>query len=216
MASDKNSCTDRLNREWVLLQRQPAPPSWTDSPATLGDVLAGIPLDPDRRLGELLTRNAAGEQVAGRVVLQAMLGKLVLFAAKDPWHNDADYVTECWLQLCKYPLGRRPRRIAANLAMDTRRAVWAAESSPLVLDPLLLEERARSVEPDTIDLIRTATRLGLIDRAAGACLVAVYCLGLRSHEAAEQLAISPELVRWRNARSIRKLAPHAAELAAAA
>ena len=64
--------------------------------------------------------------------------------------------------------------------------------------------------------LRAATGLGLIDRQAGACLYAVYGLGLRSHEAARQLRISPELVRWRNARSIRRLAPHAARLAAVA
>ena len=125
-------------------------------------------------------------------------------------------MTECWLQLCRYPLARRPRRVAANLAMDTRRAVWAGAIAPPVLDPALIDQRPAVVEPDATALIRAATRLGLIDRAAGACLIAVYCLGLRSHEAAERLSISPELVRWRNARSIRTLAPHAATLAAAA
>jgi len=216
MACGNDSCTDRLNREWTLLQRRPAPPGWPDETATLADVLAGIATDPDRCLGQLLTWHAAGDELAGRVVLQAMLGKLVLLAARDPWHDDADDVTECWFQLCRYPLARRPRRVAANLAMDTRRAVWAGAIAPPVLDPALIDQRPAVVEPDATALIRAATRLGLIDRAASACLIAVYCLGLRSHEAAERLSISPELVRWRNARSIRTLAPHAATLAAAA
>lgn len=217
MAFSNDSCTDRLNREWARLQSCPAPYDWVAEPATLGEVLAGIAVDPDARLGDLLARRLAGDSLAGRVVLQAMLGKLVLFAAKDPWHDAADYVAECWVQLCHYPLARRPRRIAANLAMDTRKAVWAADDvPPPVLDPQLIDERSQPAEPDPIAVIRAATRLGLIDRPSGACLVAVYCLGLRSHEAAERLAISPELVRWRNARSIRRLAPHAAALAAAA
>ena len=216
MALGPDSCVARLNREWVLLQHRAAPPGWVDGPATLADALAGIALDPDARLGDLLTRHTAGESLAGRVVLQAMLGKLVLFAAKDPRHDDADYVAECWVQLCRYPLARRPRRIAANLALDTRRALWSAEAAPVPLDPALLDDRAQPAELDLVGVIRTATTLGLIDRSAGACLVAVYCLGLRSHEAAQRLSISADLVRWRNARSIRTLAPHAAILAEAA
>lgn len=216
MASGSDSCIDRLNREWTLLQHRSAPPGWLKAPATVGDALAGIVLDPDRRLGDLLTHHANGDSLAGRVVLQAMLGKLVLFAACDPRHDDDDYVAECWLQLCRYPLAKRPQRIAANLALDTRRAVWRTDPSPQPLDPALLDERPQLTMPDTVALIRAATRLGLIDRSAGACLVAVYVLGLRSHEAGQRLSISADLVRWRNARSIRKLAPHAATLAAVA
>ena len=107
------------------------------------------------------------------------------------------------------------QRIAANLALDTRRSVWAGEQPTVSLDPQVLNDLAHSAGPDAITVIRNATRLGLIDRSAAACLVAVYCLGLRSHEAAQRLSISADLVRWRNARSIRRLAPHAAVLAAA-
>lgn len=215
-------CISRLNREWSRLRSEAVPPAWatgsdTIGYDTLGEVLDAIAADPDRMLGALLRQQVLGDALAGRVVLQAMLGKLVLLAARDHRHSAAEYVTECWLQVCQYPLARRPRRIAANLALDTRRAVWAAsEVSPVSVDPLVLDELPQPCAQDTIGLIRAATRLGFIDRAAGACLVAVYCLGLRSHEAAQQLAISPELVRWRNARSIRRLAPHAATLAAVA
>jgi len=220
-------CVSRLNREWAWLRGEPVPTSWaigagrssTDAKgaATLEAVLGMVAADPDAVLGSLLLLQAQGDEKAGRVVLQAMLGKLVLMARRDHSHSVGDYITECWLQLCQYPLARRPRRIAANLALDTRRAVWACSTKrPVSLDPLSFDELPQPPATSTIDVIRAATRLGLIDRSAGACLVAVYCLGLRSHEAAQQLAISPELVRWRNARSIRRLAPHAVALAAAA
>ena len=65
MACGNDSCTDRLNREWTLLQRRPAPPGWPDETATLADVLAGIAIDPDRCLGQLLTWHAAGDELAG-------------------------------------------------------------------------------------------------------------------------------------------------------
>jgi len=205
-----------LNREWSRLAHEPTPAAWPQHPATLGDVLDDIAGDPDARLGELLCRHAGGDDLAGRVVLQSMLGKLVLMAARDPRNSLADYIAECWLQLCRYPLRRRPRRIAANLAMDTRSQVRAAEPAVPCIDPHQIPERCQQVSLDVTGVVRAATRLGLIDAASGACLYAVYGLGLRSHEAARQLRISPELVRWRNARSIRRLTPHAVALAATA
>jgi DNA-directed RNA polymerase specialized sigma24 family protein len=190
------------------------PADWAEC-GSVGEVFDRIGDDADAGLGRLLARHAAGDQLAGRVVLQAMLGKLVLLAARDPQHSTADYVTECWLQICHYPMARRPRHIAANLALDTRRSVWAGEQAAVSVDPQLFDELAQPARAEAVSLIRAATRLGLIDRPAAACLVAVYCLGLHSHEAAQRLAISADLVRWRNARSIRRLAPHAAALAAA-
>lgn len=207
---------DSLNREWTQLQSLTVPARWRVQELTLADLLSAVGDDPDRVLGTLLRVHADGDALAGRVVLQAMLGKLVLLAVHDPYHAAAEYIAECWLQLCQYPLARRPARIAANLALDTRRAVWASPTPAVSTDPLAFDEMAQPGSVDTIALIRTATRLGLIDHASGACLVAVYCLGLRSHEAAAYLAISPQLVRWRNARSIRRLAPHAVTLAAVA
>lgn len=216
MPYDPDPCARSLNAEWASLKRLPVPEAWRTPAATLGELLAGIPDDPDARLGDLLRHHAAGDQLAGRVVLQAMLGKLIRLGALDVRHALGDYVTECWLQLVGYPLARRPRRIAANLAMDTRRAVWAADERRPSIDVAQLTELSAPARLDVPGVLRAATRLGLIDRDAGACLYAVYGLGLHSHEAARHLRISPALVRWRNARAIRRLAPHAAALAAAA
>lgn len=203
-----------LNHEWAELARAPVPHSWAWSAEVLGDALAAISDDPDARLGELLRRCAGGDQLAGRVVLQAMLGKLVRLAAEDVWHGVDEYVAECWLGVATYPLARRPRRIAANLAMDTRRRVRAGDDRRPAVAPATSGDGIVATALDVPGVVRAATSLGLIDRAAGACLYAVYGLGLRSHEAARELRISADLVRWRNARSIRRLAPHAAILAA--
>lgn len=216
MSSRTDPSARALNAEWAELQGATVPGDWPEHPSSLGEVLAAIADDPDVALADLLARHAAGDALAGRVVLQAMIGKLVLLAARDSVHQLGDYVAECWLRLGSYPLRRRPRRIAANLAMDTRRAVWASEVQTLCVDPAQLPERAEPATPGVTGLVRAATRLGLLDPESGACLYAVYGLGLRSHEAAQQLRISPDLVRWRNARSIRRLAPYAARLVAVA
>lgn len=205
-----------LNEEWDRLAARPVPTGWGGAARTVGEVLAGVGADPDARLGELLRHHAGGDQLAGRVVLQAMLGKLVRLAALDARHGVGEYVTECWLLLVDYPLDRRPSRIAANLAMDTRRAVRVADERRPSVDVAQLTELSAPVRLDVSRVLRAATRLGLIDRDAGACLYAVYGLGLHSHEAALHLRISPALVRWRNARSIRRLAPHASTLVAVA
>ncbi len=204
-----------LNAEWQSLAASPVPTDWSLPGDTLGELLRGIADDPDTRLSQLLRRHAAGDRLAGRVVLQAMLGKLVLMAAQDVRHGAGDYVAECWLRLADYPLARRPRRIAANLALDTRLRVRAGDDRRPVAD-VVLDEVGVAPRLDVPRLVRAATRLGLIDREAGACLYAVYGLGLRSHEAAGRLRISAASVRARNAHSIRRLAPHAATLVAVA
>ncbi|MFT4296037.1 MAG: hypothetical protein QM582_11565 [Micropruina sp.] len=216
MSPSHDPCLRSLNAEWSRLQALPVPSDWPTPASTLGAVLAGVPDDPDARLGALLRLQAGGDQLAGRVVLQSMLGMLVRMAARDARHGAGDYVAECWLQIVGYPLGNRPTRIVANLALDTRRAVRAGDDPRPLLGLAGLPERSTPTALDVPGLVRAATRLGLIDRDAGACLYAVYGMGLPSHEAADRLRISPALVRWRNARSIRRLAPHAATLAAVA
>ncbi|MFT4217863.1 MAG: hypothetical protein QM619_11880 [Micropruina sp.] len=216
MSCDADPVVRSLNTEWSRLAALPVPDGWGTSARTFGEVLVGIGDDPDARLGDLLRRHADGDQLAGRVVLQAVLGMLVRLAAQDARHGVGDYVAECWLRLGTYPLVRRPRRVAANLALDARRRVWAADERRPVVDLAEVAERGIPVVLDVPRVVRAATRMGLIDKEAGACLYAVYGLGLRSHEAAQELRISPALVRWRNARSIRRLAPHAASLAVTA
>jgi hypothetical protein len=221
MARQKDSSVRALNREWNdVLADRPVPSWWYEqapaAPESLGAVLAAIPGDADGVLGRLLRLNAGGARLAGRVVVQAMIGKMVRFAAADPDNTVGDYLAELWLVIQGYPLTRRPQRIAANLALDTRRRVRAERAAGTSVDPGSFDEWPQ--EPADIDaatVVRTARQLGLLDPGSGACLGAVYALGLRSHEAAAQLAISADLVRWRNARSIRVLARHRTLLAVA-
>ncbi|MFT3860114.1 RNA polymerase sigma factor [Micropruina sp.] len=214
MTRAPDNCVNRLNREWAVLRHREVPSHWIEG-GTVAEVFARIGDEPDGALGTLITRHADGDLLAGRVVLQAVLGKLVLLAARDPRHGVADYVAECWLQLCRYPLQRRPVRIAANLVLDTRRALWAGDSPLPSVDPVALDQLAHERQPDGAAVIRTALKLGLIDGASAACLIAVYYLGLPSHEAARSLNTTAHVVRWRNARALRRLAPHAVTLAAA-
>ena len=72
MSVAAGNCIDELNREWGVLRHRQVPADWPEA-GTLGEVLGRIADDPDRLLGQLLARQAAGDRLAARVVLQAML-----------------------------------------------------------------------------------------------------------------------------------------------
>lgn len=184
----------------------------------------------------------AGSGFAGRIVLQTMLGKIVTMAAADRRHGVDDYVGQLWARIGSYPLAARPRRIAANLALDTLKAVTRSDRAVGELVPVTTEvlERAglgrtglgeHGVGPDgsgdpaggdqTADLtahrvLRTARRMGLIDEPTRRLLLTVYGDGLTSAEAAERHGLTPTTVRFRCSRAVRRLARHAEEIADAA
>jgi hypothetical protein len=82
----------------------------------------------DEVLLALLELSHEGDQLAGRTVLQAMLGKAVRVAACAATRPDvrgdqeealACAVSSLWLVIATYPIARRRSRVAANLALDT-------------------------------------------------------------------------------------------------
>lgn len=188
------------------------------------DVLRSVAADPDAVLGGLIAAAQAGETLAGRIVVQAMLPKLILQARRDRSANLGDYLAQLWLRIGTYPLQRRPRRIAANLALDTLKAV-RREHSPHPVRPVELAELERRLPPSSLlasgdDLsarrvLRGARRLGLIDELTSHVLAAVYVEGLSSRDAAARFGCSADSIRWRCSRALRRLAGHADKLAVA-
>jgi hypothetical protein len=137
-----SSLAGQLNREWAQLVAAPtssaAPGRWASTcPAligvrTLDDVLALIAgADGPARDAVLLAlvgRAQSGDALAGRTVLQTMLGKAVrvagTVAGRDDVRGDREEalnraVAALWQAIATYPVARRPARVAANLALDT-------------------------------------------------------------------------------------------------
>ncbi|MCB0911229.1 MAG: hypothetical protein KDB60_06405 [Propionibacteriaceae bacterium] len=204
-----------LNEEWRSLARTGAPGWGHREPALaaasdLASVLALIRERPDPVLAALLRLGASGDELAYRVVLQTMLGKLVLLCAGRV-ELLPEAISELWLAIVEYPLARRPRAIAANLAWTVRGRLPRAEPVRPVpeLDPV-----APQPEPDASGTLGEARRLGLIDEPTHRTLWTVYVAGLTSAQAAARLGTTPELVRWRCSRALRRLASHAELLAA--
>ena len=103
----------RLDAEWRRLIEDPR----------VEHDFASIPHDPDAALWRLLAAQQAGDTLAGRIVLQALLGKLVRFALSDADASLDDYLAAAWERIATYPLTTRRSSVAANLALDTLKAV---------------------------------------------------------------------------------------------
>lgn len=205
----------RLNAEWNELMDEPLPRSWRAEPAlcsasTLAGVLSLVRPDPDAVLGALLR---SGDDLARRVVLQAMLGRAVLDAARDPSHDLDDYVAELWLCVATYPLGRRPTRIAANLALDARKRVRGrAPVRPIDPARFTTLSAASVPEPGAGLFLARARRTAVIDATSEYALRLVYAEGLDMRGAAALLGLTPAALRQRCHRALRRLATHAADL----
>jgi hypothetical protein len=234
---------DALNQEWRRLEvgRHQTVATWAGRHGALAgcrsltEVLDVVREDPDPALHALLVEVGSGDQLAGRVLLQSMLGRMVRMARRDPRAGVDDYVATLWCQISTYPLARRPVRIAANLALDTLKAVhrehrWVVRGEVstwppgALLDEVLESCRRRSgVQPDpgADDLdarsVLTAARdLQLLDDAASTLLASVYLEGLSGSEAAARHGTTAGSIRVRCSRAVRRLTLSAPALAEAA
>lgn len=232
-----------LNSEWETLASKEVPSGWRavgDSSgggssegvlafaqsSTLGDLLAAVSGDPDAVLGALIAICLRGDSLAGRVVVQAMLPKMILMARRDAEHDLGAYLAALWERVQTYPLARRPQRVAANLALDTLKAVkrqsTRAKASVVVTDwaaPAGLasaEEVAHRRRGGAARVLSRAAALGVIDDHAREVLSVVYLDGRSAAQAGRELGLSPEVVRARCSRAVRRLRSYAPELACVA
>jgi hypothetical protein len=132
----------QLITEWVALNALPSSAAAVHKWGRLQPVLSGHrvpgdlvdaidaagPAGKDEILGALIRLFQEGHQLAGRVVLQSMLikiGRITMrtraTSSDNAWAEDRRHmaVAEFWDVLAGYPLQRRPRKIPANLALDT-------------------------------------------------------------------------------------------------
>ena len=194
-----------LNREWGALcdEHTTLPARWRlacgreATEAGLAGILGAIGADPDAVLLGLLTLHRGGDRLAGRVVLLAFVGKLVLMAASDPTATLPDYLAAMWERVASYPLGRRRRRVAANLVLDTLKSVKSAG-------------RQQGVELPGWDADTTPSRPRVEEAWGDIEEVLRECQGNVS-DAAKRLGVSRGLIyrRLRSAAAAREAAPAA-------
>ena len=230
---------EALDREWCELVRdhREAATLWAYrhealAPCgSLDDVLSAARLNSDPVLAALLTEVSIGDQLAGRVVLQALIGRMVRMAQRDPRSSVGDYLALLWCVINNYPLHRRPVRIAANLSLDTLKAVsmehrwlgrgdvtlWpSSESLEELLSPAGLDgtlcDSPLPVDLEVLEVLEAGRQLRLIDNSTGALLASVYVDGMTGTQSARRFHTSEGVIRVRCSKAVRQLASHADDL----
>jgi DNA-directed RNA polymerase specialized sigma24 family protein len=238
-----SNIVEALDQEWHELGgRHPETvASWGDRHDVLApyhsfdDVLSAARLNSDAVLAALLAEVSIGDQLAGRVVLQALIGRMVRMAQRDPRSGIDDYLAQLWSAINDYPLSRRPVRIAANLSMETLKAVsrehrwmgrgdvtfWpSSESLEELLEPATLGGSPGDLPPpvdvEVLQVLEASSSLSLIDDSDAALLRGIYADGMTGREAARRFHTSASMVRVRCSKAAKRLAAHAVELADAA
>ena len=235
-----SSLVEALDREWGELVRdhRATVADWADrhealAPCrSLDDVLSAVRLNSDPVLAALLSEVSVEDRLPGRVVLQAMIGRMVRMAQRDPRASIDDYLAHLWCVIGSYPLKRRPVRIAANLSMDTLRAVsrerrWlgrgdvtllpSTESLEELLEPTGLDgspcDALPPVDVEVRQVLEASNLLRLLNDSDAALLRSIYADGMSGIRAARQFHTSAGMVRVRCSKVVRHLAAHAVELA---
>lgn len=207
-----------LNREWssICHEHKHPPVDWRlvcGRPLAgkgLDPVLCAVRADPDPTLLGLITLHHAGDMLAGRVVIQAMLGKLVLMAVRDPEASLPDYLAAMWERIAVYPLQRRRRSIAANLALDCLKLVKSNQRQQRVeLPGFWADGQPQPTASDGLDdadmVLAEGVRLGAISELTRETMRCVYVDGRTGADAAAILGASPAAVRQRCSQGVRAL-----------
>ena len=231
------SLVEALDREWQDLDRRHpgAVSRWAGrhdvlaASCSFDDVLSSARVHSDPVLAALLAEVSLGDQLAGRVVLQALVGRMVRMAQRDRHASIDDYLARLWCAIGSYPLERRPERIAANLSMDTLKAVsrehrWmgdvalfpSSESLEQLLPPARFDgscyDSPQPVDIEARRVLEAGRLLGLMNDSTVALLRSVYVDGMTSTEAGRRFHTSAGTVRVRCSKVVRELATHSVEL----
>lgn len=199
-----SSTLARYDADWRLIAD-----SELESPlrGTAQDALHRARREGDPWLGRLIRAAQSGDELAGRCVVQALLGRLAGVAVRDSRLDLDGLVGALWLRLRAYPLDRRPRAIASNLVLDARKDALRE------LRPLPVTER---VEPTrhakAAEVLADAVRIGVIDAGIGEVMSSVYVMGLSGEAAAQRHGVTPTTVRWRCSAGMKRLARARAQL----
>ena len=204
----------RLNQEWEELGHEPA--EWMSPAPCLDEVLTSIRFNPDQVLSNLIDACQRGNPLAGRVIVQALLPKIILQSRTYPYPGAEDLLSALWIRIARYPLTHRPTSVAANLLLDSRKDVISERRCA----PILVPETAVIDEELTADrVLATARSLGLATPETLRIIEEVYVEGLDSKRVAERHDMSSDAVRRRCSDTLRRLRSHRnliTEMAAAA
>jgi DNA-directed RNA polymerase specialized sigma24 family protein len=178
----------------------------------------GSRLEKDAVLCALLTW-AKHESIGARVVLEAIRPGLLNLSARitrDPREREelrSTMLLAIWEGIRSYPLARRPRRVAANLLLDTmhrtlvelgRESAWLSMRSLASLDSV---DRCPSEElnADVDALLAQAVRAGAISAQEANAIVSSRIDGVELGDLARSAGVSYNTMKVRRQRAERRL-----------
>lgn len=237
-----------LNKEWArlagglelepdvlsLLDQARRHASSLSSVDDLDDLVAAMHRHGDLPLLFAIEVAQAGSYVAARAIIQAMLPKLArlthsvregrTFSSVIP-----ETIAAMYEVIYRYPRDRRPRSVAANLALDTLKSLRAALGPELPASESLTTlasatagrpnryfSAAGSPTAGSDELAQVLTKAqaqGLIS-SADAQLLWLVATARSTSEAAHRIGITPAALRQRYSRACASLRGHASQLAA--
>ena len=196
----------------------------------LADIYDLVCQRDDSVTAALIRLARAGEQLAGRVILQSILPKLMSISRRDYRHSFDDYLSYAWETIVCFPIDDRNQALLVNLSLDCLKKLSRASASALrevpsiwlsqpetdvSSQPMWYQDQA-STSKSTVDaLLAWVDGAGLVPKASLAAIRSVYSDGLSSREAALVHGSNPEMVRYRCSSAIKKLRAHRQELIAA-
>lgn len=196
------SIVARLNQEWEDRRWDPA--DWMVGSPPLEAVLQTIGLDPDHMLCELIRACQNGYAAAGRVIVQALLPKLILMSRTFPFPPVDNLVSALWIRISRYPLHHRPKSVAANLLLDAKKDVLAenraAPAATVTADP--------GTDLTAPQVLAAARDLHLATPESLAIVEMVYVEGMPKDRVAQLYSISADAVRQRCSDTVKRLRKH--------
>ncbi|MCL2464866.1 MAG: hypothetical protein FWF28_07330 [Micrococcales bacterium] len=192
-------------------------PSYAVPPSTrercfLADVCELVGRRDDDVASALVRLAQAGDQLAGRVMIQAMLPKLWAMSRRDPWHDFGDYVAAAWIRVMTFHAAARHHALLVNLCLDCLKQLsrQGAHDRRFPLSAPVCDS------PDSAgyinQMVMLAVDYGMVSPRCGDVLHSVYCDGLTGREAAERHDISSEMVRYYCSSAIKTLRARRTEL----
>jgi DNA-directed RNA polymerase specialized sigma24 family protein len=172
--------------------------------------------DAENAILAALLREARTDPLAARVVLQALLPGLKRLASR-LLHSAAErdelwslLLAHGWERIRSYPLERRPRRIAANLLLDTAHATLAtlaaerrSHAQAGVLETTTTEPVAAADEVEVV--LARAVRAGALSREEAVLILQTRIEGVPLASIAAGGAVAYEALRKRRRRAERRL-----------
>lgn len=219
----------RLEREWCALQPRLAVlyRSWSSeepalarfsSPSRLLTFLRGPgPSGPKDEALAALLRHAAVEPLAARLLLEALLPGLKSLARRllfDPAEREdlwALLLAAAWERISTYPLERRPRKVAANILLDTLADTLAVlrlerrQRSELGRGPAADDAAGNEVGGHVETLLATAVRAGRLTADEAELVLSTRFDGRTLAALAEEAGLAYNTLKLRRQRAERRL-----------